>query len=265
MVQDNQALPTRLEVDTQLVQVHGVLTALIAADLYWWLLTLDKPSRWVPYQRWALMFRVSTDTIKRQQSKLACLFVINRTRRKNNEGRSVLGANSYSLDPWRKDQMKRNRKPRPNCNEVADRLKDLVVFPMEFIQLAIKYGTNSNPVGFAWFLYRVSRLLFLNRQRNSASGVVTFKSMEWLADYCQLSKRTLERYTEQARHAGAVIIMGNNIAALGAAEAELLAPLYRIEQERENALNNLLAETDQVKPYLQDWVDEMIYQLKQVG
>lgn len=262
MVQDNQALPTRLEVDTNLVQAHGVLTALMAADLYWWLVTLDKPRRWVPYQRWALMFCVSTDTIKRQQSKLAGLFVVERTRRKNAAGRAVLGANCYSLHQWRKDQVKRNRKPQTACNNDAGATGDLVVFPLEYIQLAIKYGNNSSPAGFAWFLYRVSRLLFLNQHRKSASAVTSFKSMEWLAHYCQLPKRTLERYTEQARRTGAVVIVGNHIAAPGAAEAELMAPLYRIELERETALINLLANDSTAKPYLQDWADDMLYQLK---
>lgn len=251
--------PKQLEVTLQHVKDYGVISALITADLCYWLISLDYPQRWYKNEWWANMFCVSNDTIKRQRPNLEKIFIIDRKNRTGNNGQHRRGTNSYSLDEWRKSQLIQQKKKTKQSSETYQ-INDSVVFPLEFIQLAIKYNDGVNKVDYSWFLFRISRLIYKHEREFSRSSIVKFKSMAWLAGYCQLSKRTLERYSEHSRLFGLVILDGS-ITAHTALKHELLLPLILLDEARTNGLSNAIQD-DQIRPYKLDWAESELYALR---
>lgn len=223
-------MPSQLTVDLLLVRKYGILAALIAADLRFWLITLKKENRWTRYERWVDIFNVSYSTIKREKKVLENMFEISRTKLKLG-GVTVLGANNFKL-----------KAPRSLENE-PNKFSS-IIFPIEYIRLAKKLAPTGKTPEFAWFLYRVSWLMYQSKIERPNRTVTTFKSMNWLSSHCNMTTRTLERYAEHCRKIGCLIIMGRGITTSEEWDDELLLPLMRIAKQLENGLTKLIDNQD---------------------
>lgn len=242
-VTQHEEMPSQLNVEQLLVRKFGILSALIAADLKFWLVKLKKENRWTRYERWAEMFDVSYSTVKREKKNLEQMFDVSRTRI-NVAGVSVLGANNFKLKASQYD-------------EVESTKFSSIVFPMEYIRLAKELAPTGKAPEFAWFLYRVGWLMYRSKIDKPNRTVTTFKSMAWLAGHCNLSIRTLERYSEHCRKIGCITIMGKGIAASTEWEKEIVSPIERIYRQFDNSLNGLINDPSVPEP-LQCWAIDKI-------
>ncbi|MFC4655725.1 hypothetical protein ACFO3I_11970 [Rheinheimera marina] len=250
--------PDVLFVQEPHVSQFGLLPALIAADLYFWLVRLEKPERWVEQAYWGELFAVSCDTVARSIGKLRPIINKARTRRCLH-GRLVAGANKYTLNPKGDSFMAGGSSKKLNNLDPPDPQ----VFPISFIGVAKQLNAGVRVPELAWFLCRLAWRVHINERKTGESGWGYFQSAAELARYCGVGSDSLRKFSAIAKNAGLVLVNVERKSIVippGPPERLLLAPFRSLEEKRKNGLNAVLEDPDCFWQY--DYVEDQLDQLK---